>query len=81
MDLIATTSSTLPTWSAHLPSWALAHGRDIDERDAAFAAGIALKSIDDLIRADPPWLGCWRDRLALGRIPDARPKRGRARAA
>ncbi|WP_341769842.1 MULTISPECIES: DUF1403 family protein [Agrobacterium] len=20
---------------------------------------------DDLIRADPPWLGCWRDRLAL----------------
>ncbi|WP_407071943.1 DUF1403 family protein [Rhizobium subbaraonis] len=27
--------------------------------------GIALKSLDDLIRADPPWLGCWRDRLAL----------------
>ncbi len=33
--------------------------------DAAFAAGIALKSLDDLIRADPPWLGCWRDRFAL----------------
>lgn len=31
----------------------------------AFAAGIALKSLDDLIRADPIWLGCWRDRLAL----------------
>lgn len=24
-----------------------------------------MKSLDDLIRADPPWLGCWRDRLAL----------------
>jgi hypothetical protein len=39
--------------------------RDISEADAAFAAGIALKSLDDLIHADPPWLGCWRDRLAL----------------
>jgi hypothetical protein len=35
------------------------------ESDTAFAAGIALKSLDDLLRADPPWLGCWRDRLAL----------------
>jgi hypothetical protein len=40
-------------------------GRDVNESDAAFAAGIALKSMDDLIRADPPWLGCWRDRLGL----------------
>jgi hypothetical protein len=40
-------------------------GRDVTEADAAFAAGIALKSLDDLIRADPLWLGCWRDRLAL----------------
>ncbi|WP_268842101.1 DUF1403 family protein [Rhizobium herbae] len=21
--------------------------------------------MDDLVRAQPPWLGCWRDRLAL----------------
>lgn len=48
-----------------LPNWALSRGRDVTEADAAFAAGIALKSLDDLIRADPPWLGCWRDRLAL----------------
>lgn len=53
------------TWSANMPGWTLAYGRDIDEIDAAFAAGIGLKSLDDLIRADPPWLGCWRDRLAL----------------
>jgi hypothetical protein len=24
-----------------------------------------LKLLDDLLHADPPWLGCWRDRLAL----------------
>lgn len=65
MDSIATAQIQQTTWSAHLPGWTLAHGRDISEADAAFAAGIALKSLDDLIRADPPWLGCWRDRLAL----------------
>jgi len=52
-------------WSPRLPAWALSRGRDISESDAAFAAGIALKSRDDLVRAAPPWLGCWRDRLAL----------------
>lgn len=67
MDSITTAHISSPTWSAHLPGWALARDRDrdIDERDAVFAAGIALKSLDDLIRTDPPWLGCWRDRLAL----------------
>ncbi|NSZ66778.1 MULTISPECIES: DUF1403 family protein [Rhizobium/Agrobacterium group] len=65
MDSIAKTQIPSPGWSAHLPGWTLARGRDIDEIDAAFAAGIALKSLDDLIRANPPWLGCWRDRLAL----------------
>lgn len=48
-----------------MPRWALPRGRDINETDAAFAAGIALKSLDDLICANPPWLGCWRDRLSL----------------
>lgn len=59
------TTGTSP-WSPRLPSWALPRGRDLSESesDAAFAAGIALKSLDDLVRADPPWLGCWRDRLA-----------------
>ncbi|WP_244551828.1 DUF1403 family protein [Rhizobium tibeticum] len=65
MDSLPPSTSTIPIWSSRLPSWALSRGRDITESDAAFAAGIALKSLDDLIRADPPWLGCWRDRLAL----------------
>ncbi len=64
-DSIATPHSPSPTWSSRLPGWALSRGRDPSDIDAAFVAGIALKSLDDLIRAEPPWLGCWRDRLAL----------------
>ncbi len=56
---------TASSWSPRLPGWTMAHGKDLSETDAAFAAGIALKSLDDLIRSDPQWLGCWRDRLAL----------------
>lgn len=65
MDSRAPTTEPPLSWSTRLPGWALSRGRDVTESDAAFAAGIALKSLDDLIRADPPWLGCWRDRLAL----------------
>jgi len=53
MDSPASTASTTPTWPPRLPSWTVARGRDVDERDAAFSAGIALKSLDDLIRAEP----------------------------
>ncbi len=65
MDSLTPSAPTPPAWSPRVPGWTLPRGRDINETDAAFAAGIALKSLDDLIRADPPWLGCWRDRLAL----------------
>ena len=65
MDSLSPDVSTTATWSPRLPGWALSRGRDISESDAAFTAGIALKSLDDLLRIDPPWLGCWRDRIAL----------------
>jgi hypothetical protein len=65
MDSLAPAAPTTSIWPHRLPAWAVSRGRDISESDAAFAAGIALKSLDDLIRADPPWLGCWRDRLTL----------------
>ncbi|WP_132077755.1 DUF1403 family protein [Sinorhizobium americanum] len=50
-----------------LPAWATLRQHDLDEAeaDAAFAAGVALKSLDDLVRAEPAWAGCWRQRLAL----------------
>ena len=65
MDSLVPSAPTAPVWSPGLPGWALPRGRDINEVDAAFAAGIALKSFDDMIRAEPKWVGCWRDRLAL----------------
>ncbi|WP_064694985.1 DUF1403 family protein [Rhizobium aegyptiacum] len=65
MDSLVPTASTALAWSPRMPGWALSRGRDANETDAAFAAGIALKSLDDLIRAGPLWIGCWRDRLAL----------------
>ena len=65
MDSHTPAATPAPIWPPRLPSWAPSRGRDVNEADAAFSAGIALKSLDDLIRADPPWLGCWRDRLAL----------------
>ena len=48
-----------------LPGWSQARGHDVSEADAAFATGIALKSLDDLVRLDPVWAGCWRSRQAL----------------
>jgi hypothetical protein len=65
MDSLSAATEKLPTRSPGLPGWALPRSRDTTESDAAFAAGIALKSLDDLLRADSPWFGCWRDRLAL----------------
>ena len=65
MDSLTPASPTTSTWPHRLPGWVRPRGRDINETDAAFSAGIALKSLDDLVRAEPPWHGCWRDRLAL----------------
>lgn len=65
MDSLAPPAPNAPAWSPRIPAWALPRGRDINEADAAFSAGIALKSLDDLIRAELPWQGCWHDRLAL----------------
>ena len=65
MDSFPPLTAPTSAWSARLPSWTRPRTHDITESDTAFAAGIAMKSLDDLIRADAPWIGCWRDRLAL----------------
>lgn len=54
-----------PALTAALPGWTLPHGRAPEDVGAAFAAGIALKSLDDLVRSTPVWAGCWRARQAL----------------
>lgn len=65
MDSLAATPDSTLLPLAPLPAWALPRGREPSEIDAAFAAGIALKSLDDLVKADPAWSGCWRARQAL----------------
>jgi hypothetical protein len=65
MDLLPAAPSSLPVRLSALPAWVRPNGRDVTEADAAFAAGIALKSLDDLLRTEPTWAGCWRSRKAL----------------
>ncbi|MHA6644004.1 DUF1403 family protein [Mesorhizobium sp. A623] len=48
-----------------VPAWALPVGSVSNDVDAAFCAGAALTSLDNLVRSDPVWAGCWRQRLAL----------------
>jgi hypothetical protein len=38
----------------------LTRRREASDVDAAFAAGIALKSLDDLVRVASVWADCWR---------------------
>ncbi|MGJ7042293.1 hypothetical protein J2Y63_005575 [Shinella sp. BE166] len=65
MDSPVASSVAAPTFTAALPGWTLSRGREPDALGAAFAAGIALKSLDDLVRSAPVWAGCWRSRQAL----------------
>ncbi len=45
--------------------WAVPHGLVSDAAEAAFHAGAALMSLDNLARSTPSWAGAWRQRLAL----------------
>lgn len=48
-----------------VPGWAVPRGPVASPVEAAFLAGAALNSLDNLVRSDPPWAGAWRQRLAL----------------
>lgn len=61
-----------------VPSWALPRGPVTDPAEAAFFAGAALTSLDNLARANPPWAGAWRARLALSCAAAAARQAGRA---
>lgn len=65
MDSPIASPVAAPTFTAALLGWTLPRGREPDALAAAFAAGIALKSLDDLVRSAPVWAGCWRVRQAL----------------
>src|SRR4051794_41728609 len=48
-----------------LPAWARRAGDDGGPSETAFAAGAALLALDQIVRAEPPWLGALRQRQAL----------------
>lgn len=53
MDSPVTPLVASPVFPAALPGWTLPRGRAPDDLAAAFAAGIALKSLDDRVRPHP----------------------------
>jgi hypothetical protein len=61
-----------------LPAWALPVNPPETEAEAAFLAGAALARLDALVRANPPWFGVWRNRLALGAAAASVARAGRA---
>ncbi|MDQ0348638.1 DUF1403 family protein [Ancylobacter vacuolatus] len=78
MDAALIPLSPLPFAVPILPGWALSRGSVTAPAEAAFLAGAALNSLDNLVRADPPWAGSWRQRLALACAAAAMPVAGRA---
>ncbi|MHA6691248.1 DUF1403 family protein [Devosia sp. A449] len=48
-----------------VPVWARPRGLVLHDADAAYSAGAALNSLDNVVRQDPVWAGVWRQRLAL----------------
>ncbi len=56
-----------PSEPLRAPAWARPVGsfRENSEAEALFFAGAALSALDSVAKADPPWAGVWRRRLAL----------------
>jgi Protein of unknown function (DUF1403) len=60
-DLLPSNLPAMPK----VPAWARPRGEVQRDVDAAFAAGAALNSLDNVVRSEPAWAGVWRQRLAL----------------
>lgn len=58
-------SAVRPAAPPLVPGWAIPRGPVASDAEAAFLAGAALNSLDNLVRAEPLWAGAWRQRLAL----------------
>lgn len=60
-DLLSAQTCAVP----RVPVWARPRGEVQRDVDAAYVAGAALNSLDNLVRRDFAWAGLWRQRLAL----------------
>ncbi|WP_018097623.1 DUF1403 family protein [Sinorhizobium meliloti] len=65
MDSRAWSPLSPPPAAAAPPGWAVPRGVVASDADAAFFAGSALNSLDNLARSDAVWAGAWRQRLGL----------------
>jgi Protein of unknown function (DUF1403) len=56
-----------PRWitAAQVPATGVGQGHLHPGTEAAFAAGASLYALDQILRADLAWVGCWRLRQAL----------------
>jgi hypothetical protein len=54
-----------PIASRPLPGWARPKAETFESVDAAFLAGAGLAALDACVRAEAPFAGLWRNRLAL----------------
>lgn len=61
--VVSATSFGLPV--PRVPAWAVPRAAVDSDVEAAYMAGSALNSLDNLVRSDASWLGAWRQRLAL----------------
>lgn len=73
-DLLPADSPLVPK----APAWARPRGLVLHDADAAYLAGAALNSLDNLVRSAPAWGGVWRQRLALKSAAAATRLLGRA---
>jgi len=48
-----------------VPGWAVPRAPVDDPIEAAYLAGAAMTSLDNLLRSEPGWAGAWRQRMAL----------------
>ncbi len=65
MESRTTAASIASSQPLLIPKWVTVRSASTREADAAFAAGSALATLDNLVRSEPPWAGCWRARQAL----------------
>ena len=57
--------ATRPLSAVRDAALGISRGAVMSEADAAFMAGAALNSLDNLVRAQLGWAGAWRQRQAL----------------
>ncbi|QEL26987.1 DUF1403 family protein (plasmid) [Bosea sp. F3-2] len=61
----ADSTASLAFMPPAVPGWALPRGPVTSDVEAAFLAGAALNSLDNLVCTATPWAGAWRQRMAL----------------